>query len=294
MHDLVTFNSWYTLLRSLEPLLTSPKGNCLCRQAVESTIIDVAQEIGDHGRAQLFVFTNQVPQWEKQSVKQMLNRLSDLDVSVTVLVFSRPGEPNWSGPISQTPSTFNVMRLAYSDAPRISRLIGLLTSFHDDLLQKKVLPMGNTTTSLLLNNQYGSLHFTLLGRLDSIAVETEDGKSVTFSSTSVNWTYGYVGLISDILIPGMYVVRVTTRSRATTLIVRGQFRSRAPRFCDVIDDVCLNSSRYFSPVKGWHIQCNLSPLVSFVIVARYSLLRGCVPDNCKQDIREPPSATSLR
>ena len=131
----------------------------------------------------------------------------------------------------------------------LSKLLDTLTSkVQSHLLHTKDLPMGNSTVELRLNNQYDSLLLTSDGRLDSVAVQTQDGETLAFLS-AINLKYGYAGSISQDLSPGLYLLHIVTSSSAI-VTVRSEPQMQSPRFCEELDDVCFKTTTSFSPVKG--------------------------------------------
>ena len=224
-----------------------------CREDVTSAVLEVANAVSGHTPAALFVFTAGNLEWSRRASSQVLTHLSDVGVQLTVIVLDTleqsVRETYWSHNLHH--SNFNsLLRLKTSEIHMLGKLLDTLTSkVQSHLLHTEDLPMGNSTVELRLNNQYDSLLLTSDGRLDSVAVQTEDGETLAFLS-AINLKYGYVGSISQDLSPGLYLLHIVTSSSAI-VTVRSERQLQSPRFCEELDDVCFKTTTaYVSPVKG--------------------------------------------
>ncbi|XP_062512619.1 hemicentin-1-like isoform X1 [Corticium candelabrum] len=253
----------------------------LCREAVPSAVLEVANAVRGHTPATLFVFTIGDLEWSRRASFQVLTHLSDVGVQLTVIVLDTleqsVRETYWSHNLNH--SNFNsLLHLTKSEIHMLSKLLDTLTSkVQSHLLHTEDLPMGNSTVELRLNNQYDSLLLTSDGRLDSVAVQTQDGETLAFLS-AINLKYGYAGSISQDLSPGLYLLHIVTSSSAI-VTVRSERQLQSPRFCEELDDVCFKTTTSFSPVKGtlYYVITTLD-----IVFERYQVSLDC--KNCIYDM----------
>ena len=251
-HRMFTSRSSEELSRNLD-ILKYVNTTFVCREAIASTLLEVANAVSSHPPAILFFFTAGGLELTRRASAQALARLSNVGVQLTVVVLDTlkqtARETYWSHNLMNHSDLNSYLHLDKSEMHTINRLLDMLTSrVQSHLLHTEDLPVGNSTVELQLNNQYDSLLVTSNGRLESVAVQTEDGETLAFLPT-INLTHGFAGLVSQIFSPGLCLLHFVTSSRAI-VTVRSELLLRSPRFCGELDDVCFKTTTYFSPVKG--------------------------------------------